>query len=72
MQFKHLVKSGKIGNLTLKNRMIMPAMETWLASVDGTITDSVVNHYSRRAEGGVGVITSYSIHYTKLYETPIA
>jgi len=64
MQFKHLVKSGKIGNLTLKNRMIMPAMETWLASVDGTITDSVVNHYSRRAEGGVGLIITEMVNPT--------
>ncbi|RQW64545.1 oxidoreductase [Vibrio viridaestus] len=64
MKFQHLVKSGKIGNLVLKNRMIMPAMETWLASVDGTITDAVVNHYSRRAEGGVGLIITEMVNPT--------
>ncbi len=64
MKFQHLVKPGKIGNLVLKNRMIMPAMETWLASVDGTITDAVIYHYSRRAEGGVGLIITEMVNPT--------
>lgn len=56
MEFKQLSKPGKIGSMVLKNRMIQPAMETWSAGPDGTVTESTINHYARRAEGGVGLI----------------
>lgn len=56
MEFKKLTKSGYIGKMRLRNRMIMPAMETWSAGVDGSVTDSTINHYARRAEGGVGLV----------------
>lgn len=56
MKFRHLSKPGKIGNMWIKNRMIMPAMETWSSGPDGTVTESTINHYIRRANGGVGLI----------------
>lgn len=56
MSYKNLSKPGKIGNMWLRNRMIMPAMETWSANPDGSVTDSTVTHYARRANGGVGLI----------------
>lgn len=56
MEFKNLSKPGKIGSMVLRNRIVMPAMETWSASTDGTVTETTINHYSRRAEGGVGLI----------------
>lgn len=56
MKFNQLSRSGKIGTMVLKNRMIQPAMETWSAGSDGTVTESTINHYARRAEGGVGLI----------------
>lgn len=56
MNFNHLTKTGKIGNLVLKNRMVQPAMETYTANPDGSVSVSTINHYLRRAEGGVGLI----------------
>lgn len=64
MEFKYLTKPGKIGKLLLKNRMVMPPMETWLASVDGSVTDGIVNHYGRRAEGGVGLVITEMTNMT--------
>lgn len=56
MKFEKLLEAGKIGNLELKNRMIMPGMGTNLAAADGTVSDVIVNYYARRANGGVGLI----------------
>ena len=56
MNFKKLLQPGKIGNMELKNRMIMPGMGTNLAAADGTVSDVIVNYYARRANGGVGLI----------------
>lgn len=56
MGFENLSKPGRIGKLVLRNRMIMPAMETWSAGPDGTVTETTINHYARRAAGGVGLV----------------
>lgn len=56
MKFDKLLKPGKIGNMELRNRMIMAAMGTNLAASDGTVSDVIVNYYARRANGGVGLI----------------
>lgn len=56
MKFEYLSKPGWIGKMWLRNRMIMPAMETWTATQDGSATDATVAHYARRANGGVGLI----------------
>lgn len=56
MKFKKLLEPGKIGNMELKNRMVMPGMGTNLAAADGTVSDVIVNYYARRANGGVGLI----------------
>lgn len=44
-----------IGTLTLKNRLVMPAMHLGYAR-DGAVTDRLVNFYKERARGGVGLI----------------
>ncbi len=64
MKFNNLSKPGKIGNMPLKNRMIQPAMETWSAGPDGTVTESTINHYARRAEGGVGLVVTEMVNPT--------
>lgn len=56
MSYNNLSKPGRIGKLWVRNRMIMPAMETWSAAPDGSVTESTVNHYARRANGGVGIV----------------
>ncbi|MFW5995917.1 MAG: FAD-dependent oxidoreductase [Halanaerobiaceae bacterium] len=52
----NLLESINIGNMKLRNRMVQPAMGTNLAASDGSVSDSIVDYYARRADGGVGLI----------------
>ena len=54
--FPQLFTPGKIGSLLIKNRVVMPSMFTNLASIDGTVTERMLQYYSARARGGVGLI----------------
>lgn len=56
MNYEKLLQPGRIGNMDIRNRMIMPGMGTNLAAADGTVSDVIVNYYARRANGGVGMI----------------
>lgn len=53
--YPHLFSPIKIGNTTVKNRIFMPPLSTNLAD-KGYVTDALVEHYSNRAKGGVGLI----------------
>ena len=46
----------KIGPLELKNRIIMAPLTRQTAYSDGTPTSEMAGYYSRRAQGGVGLI----------------
>ncbi|MEP9411297.1 MAG: FAD-dependent oxidoreductase [Candidatus Brocadia sp.] len=50
-----LFDKTNIGQMTLKNRIIMSAMDLGFTS-DGTINDQIINFYTERAKGGVGFI----------------
>ncbi|HWJ67168.1 MAG TPA: FAD-dependent oxidoreductase [Nocardioides sp.] len=59
-QFAHLLAPGRIGPVTLPNRVIMPAMDMNVCH-DGVIVEEDIAHYVARAAGGTGmVITSAS------------
>ena len=45
-----------INNLTLKNRIVMPALASFLIGTDGSISDATVEHYRRRAAGGAAMV----------------
>ncbi|WP_147534617.1 NAD(P)/FAD-dependent oxidoreductase [Bacillus marasmi] len=61
MNYRYLFEKGKIGQVTLRNRLIMPAMGTGLAGPDGEMTDHVIAYYEERAKGGTGlIITEYT------------
>jgi 2,4-dienoyl-CoA reductase-like NADH-dependent reductase (Old Yellow Enzyme family) len=49
-----------IGNLTLKNRIVMPPMANDLADAEGRVTDRLIAHYTRRAPGVGLVIVEHS------------
>lgn len=56
-----LFEHGHIGDLELKNRVIKSPQTTALSNQDGTVTQRLVNHYRRLAEGGPGlVLVEYS------------
>ncbi len=56
MKYPNLFKEGNFGALSLKNRVIMPAMGTFLASADGEVTERQIAYFEARAKGGVGLI----------------
>ncbi|MCD7808532.1 MAG: FAD-dependent oxidoreductase [Erysipelotrichaceae bacterium] len=53
--FPNLFSPIKIGKTTVKNRIFMPPLSTNLAD-HGYVTDDLIQHYSSRAKGGVGLI----------------
>jgi 2,4-dienoyl-CoA reductase-like NADH-dependent reductase (Old Yellow Enzyme family) len=55
-RFSKLFEPGEIGNLRLKNRIIMPAMGNRFCGVWGEVTDTLVDWYRRRAQGGVALV----------------
>ena len=56
-KYEHLFSPIKVGKTEIKNRIFMPPLSTNLAD-HGYITDELVQHYSARAKGGVGLIVS--------------
>lgn len=55
--FPYLFEPIQIGKTTVKNRIFMPPLSTNLAD-KGYVTDALVEHYSNRARGGVGLIVT--------------
>lgn len=56
MKYEKLFKKGRIGKLEIKNRIVMPAMGTNLASYTGEASDEIIRYYEERAKGGCGLI----------------
>lgn len=54
--FPNLLSVGYIGNVKLRNRIIMPPMETNLPSIAGEVTEPLLRYYEERAKGGPGAI----------------
>jgi 2,4-dienoyl-CoA reductase-like NADH-dependent reductase (Old Yellow Enzyme family)/NADPH-dependent 2,4-dienoyl-CoA reductase/sulfur reductase-like enzyme len=54
--YPNLFHQGRIGQLILKNRIVMPGMSTNLAGPRGEITDHLIRYYEERAMGGTGLI----------------
>ena len=55
--FRKLLSPIQIGPMTVRNRIVMPAMNTNYATTDGEVTAQLVEFYRARARGGVGLIT---------------
>ncbi len=56
MSYKMLFSPIKIGNLEIKNRIVMTAAEFSLGQIDGTPTERMMDYYEERAKGEVGLI----------------
>ena len=56
-RFRTLFSPFRIGNLELKNRIVMPPMATHFAGEDGSVNDRHIAYYVKRIKGGVGYIT---------------
>jgi 2,4-dienoyl-CoA reductase-like NADH-dependent reductase (Old Yellow Enzyme family)/thioredoxin reductase len=56
MAFASLSHPGRIGSLTLRNRIVKSPNTTGTCNPDGTVTQRTVNHYRRLGEGGTGLV----------------
>jgi 2,4-dienoyl-CoA reductase-like NADH-dependent reductase (Old Yellow Enzyme family)/thioredoxin reductase len=56
MRLQKLFEPTKIGAMTVKNRIVMPAMGTDFGTQDGFVSPKLVDYYEERAKGGVGLI----------------
>jgi 2-enoate reductase len=62
-----LLELGKIGKLTLRNRIIMAPMGNMLSDLDGRVSEREIAYYIARAKGGAGMITTAAAR-TRLVE----
>jgi 2,4-dienoyl-CoA reductase-like NADH-dependent reductase (Old Yellow Enzyme family) len=52
-----LLTPARIGNVEIRNRIVMPPMTTRLSDEEGHVTDASVAYYMARVRGGVGLVT---------------
>ena len=55
-KLKRLFEPVKIGKLELKNRIVMPALNTKFGTEWGAVNDRLIDYFVERAKGGVGLI----------------
>lgn len=56
MDYKMLLSPAKIGNIELKNRVVMAPMCMGFGQFNGKVTPVMEDYYVERAKGGVGLI----------------
>jgi 2,4-dienoyl-CoA reductase (NADPH2) len=55
--FAHLLRPGRIGAMTVRNRVVMSPMETMYGTPDGLPSERTRDYFVARAKGDVGLIT---------------
>ena len=56
MKLEKLREPGRIGNLEIRNRIVMPPMAVPLCTKEGFADEWIRNYFEARAKGGVGLI----------------
>lgn len=56
MEYNMLFSPMKIGNVEIKNRVVMAPMLMGFGQFNGNATDKMINYYEERAKGGTGLI----------------
>jgi 2,4-dienoyl-CoA reductase-like NADH-dependent reductase (Old Yellow Enzyme family)/thioredoxin reductase len=62
IQSYKLLEPFKLGTITLRNRMVLAPMGTFLVSPDGSVNKRLIEYYTRFARGGVGLIIPEGQH----------
>ena len=60
---KHLFTPITINGMTVRNRIVVPPMDTGYGSTQHEVTDQLIAYHRRRAEGGMGLII---VEYTSV------
>lgn len=73
MNYKKLFTPIKIAKIEIKNRIMMAPMGSNFANHDGTVSEKMIVHYAKRAEGEIGLIitedTTVSKNANYIYNT---
>lgn len=56
--YSHLLSSGRIGGLELRNRIVVTAMGVSLSEPDGHVGERLLAYHEEQARGGAGLIVS--------------
>lgn len=56
MNFESTFTPMYVGNMLVKNRLVVPAMDSAMCEADGTIGQMACDYYGARAKGGFGMI----------------
>jgi 2,4-dienoyl-CoA reductase-like NADH-dependent reductase (Old Yellow Enzyme family)/thioredoxin reductase len=56
MEMERLFSPFMIKSVTLKNRIVMPPLASFLIANDGSISEATIEHYRRRAAGGPAMV----------------
>lgn len=54
--YRNLFSPFRLGDLSIRNRLVMAPMSTGLASLTGSVTPQQIAYYRARAAGGVGLL----------------
>lgn len=75
MKYPNLFSEFRIGKTVFKNRIVYPAAGTNLGNADGSIGPDLIEYYTEKARGGVGLIvlevTSVDYPYGKTMDNQI-
>ena len=55
-KYRFLFEPLAIKGLTIRNRIVMPPMNTNFAEPDGSVSDRFTRYYVERGKGGVGLL----------------
>ncbi|MFC1905094.1 FAD-dependent oxidoreductase [Chloroflexota bacterium] len=63
-----LFEPGRIGKLSVKNRIVMAAMSNKLMELDGRLSQRGIDFYTARAKGGTGLILTGAARVSRYIE----
>ncbi|ACB84606.1 NAD(P)/FAD-dependent oxidoreductase [Natranaerobius thermophilus] len=63
-KYSRLFEGVKIGDMKLRNRLVMSPMGTFNENYDGSISQEQIDYYEARAKGGVGMIIAEAQYVT--------
>jgi 2,4-dienoyl-CoA reductase-like NADH-dependent reductase (Old Yellow Enzyme family)/thioredoxin reductase/putative sterol carrier protein len=61
-----LFEPYKINQTTIRNRIIMPGMDTNFGDEEGNVPDKLIDYYELRAKGGVGLVIVEGAYFDKI------
>jgi 2,4-dienoyl-CoA reductase (NADPH2) len=68
MNYPHVFSPGRIGSLTVKNRIKYAATESNFNTQDGYVTDREIAYLEAQARGGAGIVTTQGAYPDRLGE----